>query len=138
MELKESVYNIYTIGVKDALTYQTNVYLNDLLCIFTFGYNSRLNQRFFNITLDDGTVLLENTFIKLNYEIRPNINFDFLGNYKTRIYFRKKDRNLPLDILSWEENVEIFITTIPPEQKTQELYNEVAFLYYRWGDGIYS
>lgn len=138
MELKESLYNIYTIGVKNATTYQTNVYLNDLLCVFTFGYNSRLNQRFFNITLDDGTVLLENTFIKLNYEIKPNINFELLGNYNTKIFFRKKDRNLPLDILDWEENIEIFITTIPPEEKPQELYNEVAFLYYRWGDGIYS
>ena len=136
MDIVLTNYNIYTISVKNSLFYTSNVYINDTLCKFTFGYNSRLNQRWFNITMSDGTVLLENTFIKLSYEIKMNINFELLGNYNTNLYFRKKDKNIPLDILDWENNVEIFITTLPPEEKDQEIYNETAFLYYQWKDEV--
>ena len=103
-------YNIYTIPLSNDLSYSFNVTINEIECVFTLDYNSRLNQRFLNIKSVDGTVFLDNTFISLTSPIVLNNNFDLLDNRETNIYFRKIDTTIPLDILNWSDNVEIFIT----------------------------
>lgn len=126
MEIQDYNVNIYFIPLFNDLSYSTSFVINNTQCTLNFGYNSRLNQRFFNVTTSSGIVLLQNTFIQLKNNIKLNVNFDFLGNGTTDIYFKKIDETLPLDISSWASNVEMYIRTVPPESKSQENYNNIA------------
>lgn len=126
MEIQDYDVNIYFIPLFNDLSYTTSFVINNTQCTLNFGYNSRLNQRFFNVTTSSGIVLLQNTFIQLKNNIKLNVNFDFLGNGTTDIYFKKIDETLPLDILSWASNVEMYVRTVPPESKSQESYNNIA------------
>lgn len=116
-------YNIYTIPLSNDLSYSFNVTINEIECLFTLDYNSRVNQRFLNIKSVDGTVFLDNTFISLTSPIVLNNNFDLLDNRETNIYFRKIDTTIPLDIHNWSDNVEIFITTLPPSELEKYMGN---------------
>lgn len=109
-------YNVYIIPLSNDLSYTFNITINSVECTFSFGFNSRLNQRYLNVTSTDGTVFLDNTFISLTSPVIFNNNFNLLDNRETVLYFRKKDTTIPLDILDWENNVEIFMTTLPPSE----------------------
>lgn len=124
-DIESTFFNVYTCGVSDDLYYSTSFNINDFNCVFTFSYNSRLNQRMVNVVTSDGIVLLSDTHITLARAIPFNINFELLGNYKTTLYFRKINSNIPLDILKWSESVEMFITSLPEDQKDQDMYNDL-------------
>lgn len=124
MEYTEFDWNVITLSVSNELFFSAEAVINDTDCVFNFGYNSRLNKRWFNIKNVNGSVILRDTFITLTNVIIPTNYFNLIGNYKTEIYFRKKDTSYPLDILDWEDNVEIFIISIPPENKEQAIFNE--------------
>lgn len=126
MEVQDYNVNIYFIPLFNDLSYSTSFVINNTQCTLNFGYNSRLNQRFFNVTTSSGILLLQNTFIQLRNLIKFNVNFDFLGNGTTKIYFHKKDESQPLDIINWADNIEMYIRTVPPESKAQEDYNNIA------------
>lgn len=125
----KAIYNTYTIGVKDDLSYQTTVDINNTTCVFEFGWNDRLNQRWFSVKTRAGNVLLPQTFIKLEYIYHFNINFDILGNYKTGLVFRNINNSLSNDVIYWSGNTEIYLFSLPEDQAELEKYNEIMWRY---------
>lgn len=117
-------YNYYTISLSNTLNYSCEVVINNTTCNLNFGYNSRQNQRYFNITTSDGTTVLRNTLISLTTPILFNPYFSLLGNIDSSMYFRKKDANIPFDVLNWADNVELLVITLPPEQADAYLENK--------------
>lgn len=126
MEIQDFDVNSYFVPLNNQLNYSTSFVINNTQLVVNFGYNSRLNQRYFNVVTSGGILLLQNTFIQLRNLIKFNVNFDFLGNGTTKIYFHKKDESQPLDIINWADNIEMYIRTVPPESKAQEDYNNLA------------
>lgn len=124
MDYKPVNWNVYRVPVVNDYFYKHNLQINNTNCVITFGFNSRLNQRYFNLKATDGTVFIQDTFIKTSCIIKPSGLFDLLDNLETRLYFRKKDHTLSFDVTNWANNIEIFILTIPPEEKDQQVFNE--------------
>lgn len=109
IDINTVLYYFTTYTLSDDLNYTVDTVIDDVSVIMYFGYNSRLGKRWISIETNNGSVVLERTFLDFGREILFNINADLLGINNATLMLYSTDPTQSGDILNWSKNCKLLV-----------------------------